>query len=378
MNFRETLRTRPWLIAVAIGAALVLWMASGHDSGDRAAADAGRRIAQAEPAAIPTVEAQLVTAEPVTRSLAVYGRTAPARTVELKAETIGRVIEIGVARGARVPKGGVIVRLDDRDRAARLSEARAVVRQREVQYQAQMKLKPEGYVSETLLAESVAQLEAARAELRRAELDLEHRDIRAPFPGALQDRAVEVGDYVSEGDPIGTFVDDRTLVVVGAVAEQFASALREGAAARARLATGERVQGTIRYVAPVADQATRTFTIELEIDNSADRLPAGVTAEIDLPLGTVLAHRISPALLTLDDQGELGVKTVGSDGRVEFHGADIARSSSDGVWLAGLPNPARIITAGQGFVAAGALVRVNEHAGTALAREDREPREQLK
>jgi multidrug efflux system membrane fusion protein len=167
--------------------------------------------------------------------------------------------------------------------------------------------------------------------------------------------------------------------VIGSVAEQHASGLEEGAPGQAKLATGQKVSGTLRYIAPVADQATRTFTIELLVDNPEGRLPAGVTAEIELPVGTVLAHRVSPALLTLNDTGDLGIKLVGDGGRVEFYPAEVARSSAEGIWLMGLPDPARIITVGQGFVTPGRLVRVDgEVSDKALAAQESAPQERLK
>jgi multidrug efflux system membrane fusion protein len=75
-----------------------------------------------------------------------------------------------------------------------------------------------------------------------------------------------------------------------------------------------------------------------------------------IPAETVTAHRISPSLLTLDDAGNIGLKIINEQGEVEFVVADIALSSSDGVWLAGLPDTATIITVGQGFVTDGTIV----------------------
>ncbi len=132
--------------------------------------------------------------------------------------------------------------------------------------------------------------------------------------------------------------------------------VRVGNMAAARLATGEEVRGTIRYVAPVADDATRTFAVELEVDNARGELRAGGTAELLIPAESVYAHRVSPALLTLDDAGNVGLKIVNEDGKVEFVSADIALANGDGVWVAGLPQTATIITVGQGFVTSGALV----------------------
>ena len=232
----------------------------------------------------------------------------------------------------------------------------ATVKQRELEFEARDKLKNESYVSEAQLQEAAAMLEAARAELARAELDIDYMIIRAPFDGALQDRLVEIGDYVKSGDPIATFVDDRKLIVSADISEFDADQVHIGGDGSARLATGQIVEGRIRYVAPVADEATRTFRVELEVSNAAGDFRGGVTAELMIPAETVFAHKISPSLLTLDDQGNLGIKTVDDDGQVSFHHADIAMSSSEGVWISGLPHSASIITVGQGFVNAGAFV----------------------
>ena len=284
------------------------------------------------------------------------GRTAPARTVELNAETDGRVVAIGVERGDRVSAGGIIVRLDERGRNARLAEAEAIVKQREVEFAARDRLKSESYVSEAQLQEAAALLESAKAELKRAELDIDYMRVRAPFDGALQERQVEIGDFVSAGDPIATVVDDRTIIVRAEVSEYDAKYVSPGEAAAAVLATGEHVEGRIRYVAPVADEATRTFAVELEVDNRDGALRAGVSAELKIPAETVFAHKISPSLLTLDDAGNVGIKLVNEQNVVEFYPADIALSTSDGVYIAGLPTAATIITVGQGFVNPGALV----------------------
>ena len=127
--------------------------------------------------------------------------------------------------------------------------------------------------------------------------------------------------------------------------------------ATAHLVTGEVVSGKIRYIAPVADEATRTFTVELELANPAGKLPAGVTTEMRIPAGVVLAYQVSPSLLTLDAEGELGIKTVDADGKVIFHRISIAQSGTSGIWVTGLPDQANIIVVGQGYVSAGQAVK---------------------
>jgi multidrug efflux system membrane fusion protein len=368
MDMVERLTSRPWLIAVGLIAVVAVWLASGALRREvPPTADKAAGPASAAPAAL-RVQTRLQQAEPVVRTISIYGRTAPARKVEIKAETSGRVTALGVARGEPAAAGQAVVKLDLRDRQARLDQARASVSEHQSAWEAQQELKPQGYISDTQLAETRAKLEAARVELLRAELDLDYMTIRAPFAGSVQDRAVEVGDYVRAGDPVATFVDNTRLIVTGSLAEQEAGFVKVGDTAVAVLVTGQEARGRIRYLAPVADEATRTFTVELEIPNPRGVLPAGVTAEMRIPGGEVLAYRVAPSLLTLDAGGDLGIKTVDASNRVVFHKVEIAHSEANGVWVTGLPGSANIIVVGQGYVSEGqAVVAVAAQPETALA-----------
>lgn len=361
-------RHKSWITSGAISVAIVLWIMSGSFGGGTKNDHPDIKPDQGATSRA-SVRIKHQVAEEVTRNIVVNGRTAPARIVELNAETEGRVVMVGVERGDRFDSGDIIVQLDERDRSARLRQAEATVKQRELEYAGRAKLKSDSYVSEAQLQEAEAQLEAAKAERTRARLDIGYTLIRAPFDGALQERAVEVGDFVKLGDPVARIVDDRTLIVSAGVAEYDAHFVKKGGLASAKLASGEIVSGKIRYVAPVADEATRTFNVELEIDNADGELRAGMTAELSIPAETVLAQKISPSLLTLDEEGNLGVKTVNEDGKVEFHLADVAMSSGEGIWIAGLPYSVSIITVGQGFVNEGSVVQaiVEDEIDTAVA-----------
>jgi membrane fusion protein, multidrug efflux system len=347
---------RSWFYSGGIAVLITLWLLSGTLGGDEDENTAAGPAVSEFKVQHSKVRVRTQSAEEIVRTIVVNGQTAPARIVQLSAETDGRVEYTGAERGANVTRGGTIVRLDERDRSARLAQAMATLKQREVEYEGRLKLQTESYVSEAQLQEAIAQLEAAKTELRRAELDLEFMTVRAPFDGALQSRVVEIGDFVQSGDPIATFVDNRTIIVAANVSEFDAQHVAVGEAAEARLATGEDVRGAIRYVAPVADEATRTFAVELEVDNRDGNLRAGGTAELYIPAEVVNAHRVSPSLLTLDDAGNVGIKIINENSEVEFVVADIALSSSNGVWIAGLPDTATIITVGQGFVTSGSVV----------------------
>jgi multidrug efflux system membrane fusion protein len=369
MSIATRLYTRPWLLAGLVATAVVLWLLSGSLGGPKAPAEK-QASTQADVAEPTRVQVRTQRAEPVTRVISVFGRTAPARVVEIKSETSGRVETFQAPRGQLLRKGALMVRLDLRDRRARLEQAQASVAQHQTAYEGQLELKTRGYVSDTQIAETLAKLETAKAELVRAELDLEYMLIRAPFDGFIEERPVEIGDYVRAGDPVLTFVDNTRLIVTASVAEQEARFVTANQEALAKLVTGQQVRGRIRYVAPVAEEATRTFTVELEIPNADGKLPAGVTAEMRIPAGVVMAQKVSPAILSLDAEGRIGVMIVGTQDRAAFVPVEITRSEPDGVWVTGLPETANIITVGQGYVSAGQkVVPVFGQQETALAAE---------
>jgi len=369
MNLRKQIGERPWILAVAVALIVVLWMASGAFGPQQI--DSSKTISggSTREGALTRVQVRSQVAEPVVRYITVYGQTEPLRTIELNAETEGRVESIDAKRGSRLKRGDVILQLDRRDRNARLEQSRASVNQHRTAYNAQLELKTQSYVSETQIAETLAMLETAKADLTRAKLDLEYMVIRAPFDGVLQDREVEIGDFVRAGDPVATFVDNTSIIVSGTIAEQDASYIKINDVGHASLATGQNISGHIRYISPVADQSTRTFMVEMQVENESGALPAGVTAEMRLPGETTMAQKLSPSLLTLNAEGVVGVKVVDEMNRVVFYPVELAVSKPDGVWVTGLPDTARIITVGQGYVAAGQEVEpAFEQTDTALAK----------
>jgi len=369
MSIGRTIAAKPWIPALAIIALVAAWMFSGtvrHDADDETGVVSGPvgQSSQDGSSELRMVQVQTQQASPVIRYINVYGRSAPARSVDVKAETNGRVVAIGIHRGQSAKKSAVIARLDLRDRRARLAQAEASVKEFETNYNAQLKLQNDGYVSETDIAEVIAKLESSKTELVRAQLDLKYVTIRAPYDGALATRDVEVGDFVRAGDIIATFIDNTKLIVSASLAEKDAQYVTVGDEATAILVTGQEVNGKIRFISPVADLATRTFAVELEVPNPDGTLPAGVTAEIRIDGGTVMAHKISPSLLSLETDGTIGVKTLDDQNRVVFHPVDIARSQTDGIWVTGLSETARIITVGQGYVLAGQTVEPDETPST--------------
>ena len=107
---------------------------------------------------------------------------------------------------------------------------------------------------------------------------------------------------------------------------------------------------TITYVSKTADPITRTFPIEIAVSNPDYAIPEGITSTLIIPEEIADIHIIPSSILTLDDNGEIGIRTVSETNKVEFYPVEIINDSGNGLWVAGLPPKAHIITLGQSYV----------------------------
>ncbi len=354
---------RSVLIAVFIALVAAGWMASGQfnlNANEDSNAVAVAKIEQPPKpeAKIPAVRARVLQATPRVKEIIARGRTEASRRVDVKAETPGRIISIRAKKGARVKKGDVLVRIEAGDRHARLKEAKALVKQRQIEFDADKKLQKKGFRAETKVAGAEAALDAAKAQVKRMSVDIARLTIHAPFDGVVDLRPVEIGHWVDTGHNVATIVDDDPLLVVAQISEREVGYLSVGDIGVAKLVTGETVTGKVRYIATVADEKTRTFRVELEINHQDEQLRDGVTTEMRIKVGETYAHLVTPAVLTLNDAGIVGVRTVNDDDRVVFRPVTVAGTGKQGVWLTGLPPTITVITVGQEFVRDGEQVRV--------------------
>lgn len=302
------------------------------------------------------VRVQIIDSRPWRREVVIRGRTEASRSVKLRAETAGKIAKIHAKEGAQVEKGQTLVKLDPAERMAALAEASALLRQRNIEYKAARSLATKGYRSDTKLAEAQAQLDAARAMVSQMKTDIARTSISAPFDGLLENRAVELGDYLKIGDDLAMIVDLDPILVVGAVSEREVGSIKIGQEATATLVDGRSLTGTIRFIGSVADAATRTFRVEIVIPNKERLVRDGITSQVRLLTAEIQAHFLSPSLLTLNEKGLLGVKAVDPGDKVIFYPVAILADRADGIWVGGLPDRVTIITVGQEFVRAGQRV----------------------
>ncbi len=341
------------IIAVLITLALILWMGFGMFFGSpQSEKIAAQEKNEAQNNQIETsfkVEVEEQSAKDITGYIVAQGDVMPDRHVTIRAETSSQIADILIKEGSIVKKDDIIAKLAIDDRNAQLAKARAKTEEERRKYQALNNLSKQGYAAKTRVDAALAALRAAQADQAQINQELGNTNIKAPFDGIIAEQFVEIGDYLSIGADMFKIVDNTPLVITLNIPQHEIANLTLNNPAFVEMNDNVQKQGHIRFISPIADESTRTFRVEIEIENP-DNLPSGTSATVRLAKPAKPAHFISPALLALDNNGATGVKTVENNNKVAFHKIEIIHATPEGLYVTGLPARATIITNGQGFV----------------------------
>ncbi|MEZ9230552.1 efflux RND transporter periplasmic adaptor subunit [Vibrio amylolyticus] len=345
---------RPWLVSLILIILLASWLGLGSLQAEEGKASESKPVIP-----LAKVVYQTFKAEDTPKKIDLYGRTAPDKKAQIGAEIAGKIDRLIVRKGGSVKKGQVIASIDKGDLDIQLQRAQAMLKVREKEFNAAESLKSRGLQGEVAYATAQAALIEAKANVSNAKVALSNTQVTAPFSGIVDHLFIEQGDFVGIGDPVAKVIDLNKLVIEADISERHIQKLTANQTAQIRFIDGSIVEGTLRYISRVSSISTNTFPIEIEIPNPKQRIPAGISAEVELTLNQQLAVKVTPAMLALDAVGNLGVKTLADD-VVKFIPIQLVKAEQDGVWLSGLGNEVKIITVGQGFVRDGDSVEAVE------------------
>lgn len=334
------------MLTLLITGAAILWMLSGL----LLTPEKDNTSPQLSTVPIPKVRVQPSIAQSMTNSLVLHGQTKAGRTVTIRAETGGVIEKVLVEKGTPVKAALTLIKLAIEEREARLLEARSLLLERKIQYQAIQSLNKSGFQAETELARARAALDSATASVKMAELELKRIDVTAPITGIVDQRFVEMGDFVSRGDPLATIVDLNPMRVVAQVSEHYLGQIKVQQQGVVRLFENEPIPASVTYIGSIASEKTRTFPVELEIPNPSGLIIQGITAEVQLPVAEIRAHKVPPSVLSLLDNGDLMVKAIDSNNQIITYPVQILGGGSDSIWLGGLPEELTLVVVGHEFV----------------------------
>ena len=200
-----------------------------------------------------------------------------------------------------------------------------------------------------------------QALCRLGVVELNRTEVKAPFRGYVE-KIVKPGNLLNRGEICAVIIELDPLTFVAEVPEAEIKSIVKGQKVLIELVTGETITSKLSFVSKSATPATRSFRVEAEVENSKGVIRDGITGTMKIYTNKILAHKISPSILLLSDNGTIGVKSVNNNNIVEFLPIKIIEDTNDGIWVTGIPNLSNLIVVGQGFVENGQEVAVTNLA----------------
>ena len=189
-------------------------------------------------------------------------------------------------------------------------------------------------------------------------VELNRTEVKAPFSGYIEN-IVKPGNFLERGQICATIIKLSPIIFLAGVPEYEINKVKKGQDVILELVTGRIISGKLTFVSKSASSETRTFNVESQIENPDGSIKDGLTANMTININKVRAHKISPSILLLNDDGKLGIRIVDDDNEAKFIEITILEDSEEGLWVTNIPDLVEIIIQGQGFVEDGQKVLTN-------------------
>jgi multidrug efflux system membrane fusion protein len=401
------------ILAITVG-----WLASGQignvnandDNATQPKVDQSQKTDEniQEDLNIIKVETKIFIAEQIDESITLQGQTIYNKKIDVKSEITGNITSIKFNRGDKVKKNDKLLNIsiknrkeilasiskdidrlnkeliiNEKNRDNLLSKNSELIKLYNIEYMSAKQLIDKGLSSKSKLSlasfnltnaksdqidinlkyeSQVSNLESQiasyKSQLKQINLDIESTSINAPFDGIITKKNIEISDYVNPGSILLTIVNLNPIKVQGYLSEFDVNKVNLNTKAFIENSNGIKKIGEITFISPSAETSTRTFEIEIEADNSDLSFKSGITASINIEGSELLAHKIPPSILTLQDDGTIGVKGLDTNNKVIFYPIQTVKDTVDGMWVSGLPEEANLIISGQEYVTIDQLIEV--------------------
>lgn len=288
---------------------------------------------------------------------------------------VGGVVEqLFVEEGERVAAGQVLAKLDDDRLRIEVARAEANLAKLEQEYRRNKQLHERQLVSVEAYERLTHELDAMRAELQLARLQLDYTEIRAPFEGVVAARYIKVGNMIQQNESAFRVITFDPLLAKLHVPERELNKLAKNQIADISVDAlpGRKFIGIVDRVSPVVDAGTGTFTVTVAVEGGEFQLKPGMFGRVniiyDVHENSVLVPRSaviiedarSTVFVVRDNLAQRQVVTTGyaNNGSIEI--------------LDGIKSGDLVITVGQNSLKDGARVAVVNAAAPEAALTDSE------
>jgi RND family efflux transporter MFP subunit len=296
---------------------------------------------------LPLVAVRTVTVESRARpsSEEVVGTVRAKLHAVIEAKVSGRIEAFVVAPGQILQAGDLIAQLDSHESQARLDQALAMRDQATRDLERARELSAKKITTQAEFDAVQARARVAAGAVKEIETLLGYTKVAAPFGGVVTRKLFDVGDLATPGKPIAEMEDPSALRFEADVPEALIGYLKLAAKLPVRVSAmpGE-IEGTVVEIAPVADAASRTFLVKLDLPPSDD-LRSGQFGRVLVPTGQTDAVSVPASALIV--RGQMETVFVAVNGHAQLRIVRTGkRTNTEVEILAGLSRGENVIIEG--------------------------------
>jgi len=240
------------------------------------------------PASVLTVNGIIIKAENFSNSLAIAGTIEANEQVDIRSEVSGLVTEIQFNEGTNVSKGKVLLKINDLELQAQLSQA--LTRQKlaqETEFRAGKLLEKEA-ISKEEYDVALSELRSLQSQTQLIRAQLAKTLIRAPFSGKIGLRTISAGEYITPASNIARLVSTNPVKILFSIPEKYAGTIKLNTQISFTVAGSDKTySGSVYAIEPGIDMSTRTLQLKAKASNNTGELLPGSFAKIDLPLTNI-------------------------------------------------------------------------------------------
>ena len=289
--------------------------------------------------------------------LRLFGQIIAKDDVDLMAFGGGTITKIIKQKGSYVKAGDIILEHNITDLMAKVAEAKALVKQRSIEYSSAKELEKNSFKAKNSVYGALSLLEAAKAKLAKAQQDLLDNTVSAPITGVINDLIVSRGDTIKPNQKIGSIVDVEHLRITFHIPELDVDDIKIGnncVITRKK----QKWNGQITHINSRADLTTRTFAAEARVElNKSNKLLPGFTMAVEVDKKKVLSHKIPISSIVLNDQGKIVIRHLDNNNKVMETPIVLQSQNGAFAYASGLPSEIHLIISGQEFVKVGQKVK---------------------
>ena len=257
------------------------------------------------------VKSLISLATEINKTVSISSTSEAYRKIEVKSEVTSKIEKFLKKKGSLVNKGQIVVKLEEFDSYKKLFENDLI----------------------------------SKNEFNKIAL-------MAPFNGIILDGHKIEGELVIPGSSVYEIIDLSRIKIVGYLNENEIKGINIKNKVEVSI-LDKIIEGTIDYISPIADYSTKTFEISVIFDNLDLSIRDGLSAELKIYKEKIKVHKISPSVLSLGDDGDIGIKVLNQDNEVIFKEIIIIEDTSEYMLISGLEDKENIITIGQQYVSSG-------------------------